>query len=254
MIGSSVEAAYYALVNEYYFIPTRKMPPMFYNKLQVPLLGSERESDVWPKLNIMMGLLSRRLTFNQSPSIRVTDNIIKIATQNTTFKYSFDKLYVFDPTGVQFENDIKISKRKTFIVLDDFELSNMGPKRYELSGLCQQNGFARKLHFYSSDRVDGSSYITDCVVESELNQQEINCFEYSDSMVRFVVERHLKSLGVHGILMKYYDSGKPKYRKPKVTHVKRMVFEKDNNIYEDSQSVKFINLSLREILEESSKG
>ena len=115
--------------------------------------------------------------------------------------------------------------------------------------MISNSNFAKELHFYSSDRVDGSNYITDCVIESELTQDQINSFDYSDSMARFVVERHLTSLGVHGRFMKYYDSGKPKYRKPKVTHVKRLVFEKDNNKYKNTNKIKFIDLSLGEIIE-----
>ena len=40
--------------------------------------------------------------------------------------------------------------------------------------------------------------------------------DYSDSMVRFVVSRHLTSIGIYGSFMDTYKSGKPKYRKPKI--------------------------------------
>ena len=143
---------------------------------------------------------------------------------------------------------------KTYRVIDDFELSVLGPKRYELDPLCYSTSLVKELHFYCSGRVDGSDYITDCVTESELTQEQINSIDYSDSMVRFVVERHLTSLGVYGRLMKYYDSGKPKYRKPKVVHAKRLAYEKDNNLYKDSDKIVFLDKSLGEIIEESTEG
>ena len=87
-----------------------------------------------------------------------------------------------------------------------------------------------------------------------MTQDQLGSVEYSDSMIRFVVERHLVSVGVRGRFMKYYDSGTPKYRKPKVKHVKRISFEKDNNRYKDTEKIKFMNISLEEINEDSTQG
>ncbi len=252
VIGSTVEAAYYALINDFYFIPNRKHPPMFYNKTSISLFGTKDEPELWTKINLMLGLLSKRITFEELHTIRVEDNIIKISTGNTSFKYEFSKLYIFDSTSLQTDCKIKKVKNKTYIVIDDFELSVLGPKRYHLEPILGEENFPRQLHFYSSDRVDGADYITDCVVESELTEEQLNLFDYSDTMVRFIVERHLTSIGVYGRLMEYYKSGKPKYRKPKVVHVKRLVFEKDNSEYHNTERVKFLDLSLENIVEESS--
>ena len=52
--------------------------------------------------------------------------------------------------------------------------------------------------------------------------------------------------------MKMYKNGTPKYRKPKVLHKERIVQERDQNHYEDSENVKFLNLTLKEIFDEFS--
>ena len=252
VIGSTVEAAYYALINDLYFIPNRKRPAMFYNKTSVSLFGTKDEHELWTRINLMLGLLSKRIAFEDTHTIRVEEDAIKVSTGNTSFKYKFDKVYIFDSTSVQTDCRIKEAKDKTYIVMDDFELSILGPKRYHLEPIIGEKSFPKQLHFYSSDRVDGADYITDCIVESELTEEQLNLFDYSDTMVRFILERHLTSIGVYGRLMEYYKSGKPKYRKPKVVHVKRLVFEKDNSIYHDTERVKFLNLSLESIIEESS--
>jgi len=249
VIGSTVEAAYYALVNDYHFIPTRKTPPVFYRKLSAPLYDTDSEPCTWNKINLSLGLASKRISFGDHANIRVAGNEIKIICDNITFRYEFEKMFIFDPTGVQVDTEIEKMYEKTFTILDDFELSNLGPKMQELPSLMESSALAKEMHFYCSDRVDGANFITDCVVESELTYQQLNSFDYSDSMARFVVERYLTSIGVNGIFMKYYDNGQPKYRKPKVVHVKRMVFERDNNIYKDTDNVKFLNMSLKEIHE-----
>tara|TARA_A200000159_G_C7330797_1_gene342838 strand:+ start:1515 stop:2267 length:753 start_codon:yes stop_codon:yes gene_type:complete len=244
VIGSTIESAYYALLNDCYFVPNLQHPPMFYRG----------NIETWPKLNFILGLLSKLISFDNIETIRLVDNQLRIISQNTTYKYNFETCFIFDPTEIQLENDIMTTKPKTFLVFDDFELSTMGKHRFDIEPITGGSNFAREVHFYSSDRVDGASYITDCVVESELTQDQLNSFDYSDTMTRFVVERHLTSVGIYGTFMEYYKSGKPKYRKPKVKHVKRLVYPKDNNVYADTESVKIINLSLEEIVEKSTKG
>ena len=125
------------------------------------------------------------------------------------------------------------------LVLDDFELSQLGKDGKSISDLREDTRFSKKITFYTSDRVDGASYITDCVVESILTQEELNSFDYSDTMVKFVVERYLKLQNVNGTFMNLYKNGTPKYRKPVVKHVKRLIIEKDNNLYKDTKNVKF---------------
>lgn len=244
VIGSSLEAAYYAIINDCFFVPTRKFPPLFYRE----------NTQTWPKLNTMIGLLSKLIAFENVETIRLVDNQLRISSQNVTYKYKFEQCLIFDPTGIQLENEVIQSKPDTFLVLDDFELSNMGEHRFEIEPITGGEGFSREIHFYSSDRVDGAAYITDCVVESELTHEQINDFDYSDTMARFTVERYLTSVGIYGTFMTYYKNGTPKYRKPKVKHVNRLIYPRDNNIYEDTECVKMLDLSMEQIIEESTKG
>ena len=241
VIGSSLQAAYYAIINDCFFVPNRQSPPLFYRE----------NISTWPKLNIMLGLLSKLITFEDTETIRLTDNQLKISAQNMTYKYNFEQCFVFDTTGIQLENEVVETNPKTFLVLDDFELSTLGEHRFEIEPVTNGEGFAREIHFYSSDRVDGASYITDCIVESELTQEQVNDFDFSDTMTRFVVERHLTSVGIYGTLMTYYKNGNPKYRKPKVKHVKRLIYPQDNNVYSNTRSVKILNLSMEDVVEKS---
>ena len=71
-------------------------------------------------------------------------------------------------------------------------------------------------------------------------------------MARFAVIRHLTSIGIHGNFMNLYKNGLPKYRKPKVVHKKRLVLEREQTIYENSERVKFLRLTIKEIFDEFS--
>ena len=249
VIGSTVEAAYYALVNDCVFMDTRKCPPLFYKKLTVPILSQRFDSGAWERVNTMLGLLSRRILLSSSDTIKVFDNKIKIISGVSTFEYTFAKAIIFDSTNLKLNNNILLAKEKSFFVIDDFELSCLGPKRYELEPMVQQSNFAKELHFYSSDRVDGANYITDCILISELTQEQINCFDYSDSIGKILIERYLRSIEIFGSFMKYNPNGTKKYRRPKVVHSSRSSFEKDNNIYENSEFISFVDFSLEQIIE-----
>jgi hypothetical protein len=227
VIGSTVKSAAFALSKGYYFINVREQLQPFYDQI------SE-----WSRLILELGLSGKLLSYEETPKVRIEDDIIKIATDSHTIKYQFGRCYALDPTRVQHENEFIKTNPKTFLVLDDLELSQMG-KRENIPELVTDLDFARRIVFYTSDRVDGASYITDCVVESVLTHEHLNSFDYSDTMVKFVVERYLKSQDINGIFMNLYKNGTPKYRKPIAKHVNRLVFEKDNNVYKDSEAVKF---------------
>ena len=89
--------------------------------------------------------------------------------------------------------------------------------------------------------------MTDCVSESVLSKEQLYSSEYSDAIVRFCIIRHLNSIGIHGNFMNFYKNGDPKYRKPKVIHKKRIVIQKEQDIYEDSDIVKIVDFSMGEI-------
>jgi len=248
VIGSSVESALYAMLTDSYLVDRDQGPSLFYKKLSTPVLFSDSQSELYTRVTLMLALLGKRLPVGLQDSVRVRGNELRIISDNNTFKYSFDSMFVFDPTGVDFENETKSTIDRTFLVIDDFELSVLGSKKDSIQPIESGEGFVKELHFYCSERVDGANYITDCVAESELTQEQLYSFDYSDTMVRFVVERHLQSLGIRGSFMNYYKNGTSKYRKPNVRHVKRIVRERDNNIYKDSDSIRFVDLTLEEII------
>ena len=195
--------------------------------------------DDWSRAVLELGFSGQLLSYDECPKVRIEEDSIKISSDSRLYKYFFENCYVFDPTRVSHDNELLEAKNKTFLVLDDFELSQLGKNGKSIPDSHDNTRFSKKITFYTSDRVDGASYITDCVVESVLTQEELNSFDYSDTMVKFVVERYLKFQNVNGTFMNLYKNGTPKYRKPVVKHVKRLIIEKDNNLYKDTKNVKF---------------
>lgn len=251
VIGSCLQSATYALLNDAFYIDTCVLGPMFYESLKFKFLGFHREDKTKSRILLSLSLQGRLLSYDQQPRIKITDDQIKISDGSTVYKYSFGVCKIFDPLVVDFENVTKTTSPQKFKVYDDFELSRLGPKRLYLKPKnLKDPGPGYKIVFYTSDRVDGAKYVTDCVVESILTREQLNQVEYSDSMIRFYVERYLSESGVKGTFMNFYKNGSPKYRKPKVIHRSRFVVPIDCNTYYDSKNVKFKNLSLEEIFNE----
>lgn len=228
VVGSTVKAANFALSKNYYFINVREYMQPFYTDIKS-----------WSRSILDLGLSGKLLSYDQCPNIKIQDNVLKISSDNKVYRYMFETCYVLDPTRVQHENEVLQTQNKTFLVLDDLEVSQIGKGTKKIKSLSKPRHFARKIIFYTSDRVDGANYITDCVVESILTQEDLNNFDYSDTMIKFVVERYLKSENINGLFMNLYKNGTPKYRKPIVKHVRRFLIGQDNNIYQDSETVKF---------------
>ena len=245
VIGSSVESAVHSVLTDSYFLPTLKFGPMFYQDLDFNVLGHSRSDLTWSRMLMMKSLLGKLLGYEELESISISENTLKISSNAGVFKYDFNLCEVFDTTDVDLENEIVEYHPSLYTVYDDFELSNLGGRHRYLEPKSSGENLASIIHYYISRRVDGANYVTDCVSESVLTKEQLNDFEYSDSMVRFAVIHHLESIGVRGNYMNLYKNGKPKYRKPKVVHSKRIVVEREMNLYKDSKRVKFINPKLK---------
>ncbi len=247
VVGSCTKSALYALLNNSYYLTCGHYFPLFYQAESFRFLSTNRKDYCWSRLILMLSLSGKLIDCSVDTNVKISNNFVKLSSIGSTYRYEFGDCKIFDTTGIQLENEILQHRPNQYFVIDDLELSNLGGKHPTLEHKIESCDFARKIFFYSSDRVDGANYVTDCVVESLLTREQLNSFDYSDSMIRFAVIRHLTSIGIHGTFMKYYKSGKPKYRKPKVKHKKRLIIERENNLYQDSNSIKFINMSTEQM-------
>jgi len=250
VIGNTIESLFYALKTDSYIVYNRKKPHLFYRELPFSILGESREPKAISRLLLSMSLLGKVIQFEGIESIRMSDHSLKIYANNQVYDYQYELCEVFDSTGVTHERDILQPNQPMYHVIDDFELRNIGRSVKNVPSMYQGEQFVSSMHFYTSDRVDGANFITDCVTDSYLTTSQLQDFEYSDSIIKFVVERYLRSVGVNGTVAGINKNGTTKFRRPVVKHVKRLVFEEDRNIYKDSESVRFVNKTLLEIVNE----
>ena len=247
-IGNTLEAAIYAIINDTFFLSTLSFGPIFYDFLEVAPFSSVRKDFCWSRALFSLAMEGRLLNQKVPVSVKIEDDFIKVTEQSTTNKYRFSECYIFDSTGISLENQILETNHSLYRVYDDFEISNLGGKHKMLQPFVSKNNLAKKINFYISDRVDGANYVTDCVVESVLTKEQLHDVNYSDSLVRFIVLRHLKSIGIEGNFMNLYKNGTPKFRKPKIVHKKRIITEIEQNKFKDSKNVKFVSATMEEMI------
>ncbi len=251
VIGSSVESMFYAFTNDYFHILSSSNIPTFYKECSLNLFGNPRQDYTWSRLFLLLSLQGQMIDNVDLQKIRLQERRLKIVTSAHKQEYEFNNCHIFETEPIVFDFDIEVLKSEdpTYTVYDDFELSNLGGRHSSLPPKMSTSNFVKEIHFYSSSRVDGSNYITDCVTESILCYDNLMDFDYSDTMARFAVERYLDSVGVKGNKIGTYKNGSNKYRKPRVLHNKRVVIKKDNNVYKDTKNVFFIkNFSLKEAI------
>jgi len=250
VIGNTVESLFYAIKTDSFIVYNRKRPHLFYRQFPLSIMGDSREPKVISRLLLSLSLIGKVIQFENIENIRITGDVLKLFAENQTYSYQFGQCKIFDPTGVIHENEISHPSAPMYHVIDDFELKNLGRAVKNIPSMNQDDRFVSSIHFYTSNRVDGASFITDCVTDSHLTLDQLQNFEYSDSTIKFVVERYLRSIGVNGTVAGMNKNGTTKYRRPAVKHVKRLVFEEDRNTYKDSEHVKFLAPSLLEIINE----
>lgn len=244
VIGSTVESILYAFVNGYYHINNSDLPPLFYESYEDPPIPNEKLR-IWKRLNLIQSFLSRNIILRGDIQIKIGSNQLKAIDVNGAKLYHFENCHVFQTSQVTLlDNEVKVFKKKTYRVIDDFEIRNLG-KAVKSIDTSQQK---ERMHFYISDRIDGANYITDCVYETTLTESQLNDLEYSDVANKFHIQRFLSSSAYRGKVVAKDKDNKPKYLRPEATHVRRIVVPIDNSLYEDSARVKFKNIKLSELV------
>ena len=80
VIGSTAESALYALLTESYFISTRKIPYLFFENLPFSIMGLNSYPELWSRLNLMLGLLGKKVSIKGDSLIKIDDEKIKFSS------------------------------------------------------------------------------------------------------------------------------------------------------------------------------
>ena len=241
VIGRTLESLMYAFYDGCHYLSTSAIGPQFYEKHLLSSSLSISSKKIWDKLKVLHSLSGKVIPSVNYRALRIRDNELTVSSDLGVQKYVFEKCIIFDSAPIDHENEIVESRAETFSVIDDFELKRLGREYRTIDPLHREGSLARDLYFYTSERIPGAKYVTDCAVASFLTAEMLYSVDFSDTAVKFIVEREIaNTLDIKGKNMGFYKNGSIKYYKPEATHKHRFVQKIDNNVYEDSKSVIFL--------------
>ena len=153
------------------------------------------------------------------------DDVFVVCKNNVVNKLAYDKITLFDDKNIIGLPDIK-KEIDQFTVIDTMRSVSFVFKDTSFSHTTGDN-FVKEI-YVQKDYVNSPAQIW---VLSKLNKQELNDFDFSDTMAKFKTETTLKEIGFTGNFMK---------RDEVVLEVVERSVQTKMNAYEDTEKINFI--------------
>jgi hypothetical protein len=169
---------------------------------------------LWEHLLFVLGLKGLVPFSDLCSSLRLDTNELTGFSDYAKLRtVEFDRCYYFDEHATY--NLLSCEKsRKTYHVYDDFAFIRGG--KHHLDLMESKDQFCNKIWFYPTPRVDGRSPFKDACVLSILSDDQIDDFDFSETIVRLTMLEKMKGLGLRGPRNGYQKDGSIRYRSFKV--------------------------------------
>ena len=212
VIGSSLDAFLFAF---------KKGIPVFFTKPQIPkkfdflspneeysLLGipavktkltdgnkttfvGNRKDLLWSNLHFILSLSGLIPLSGLCETIRCDKNeLITMNSYSKMVRIKFAICYYFGDDNVI--DLLSIKKENTrYIIYDWFDFNKGG--KHKIDFLDNDDDFCRKTWFFTTDRNRIARSIRDCCVISYVTKEQINDFDYSETMSKFYLKKQIKN-------------------------------------------------------------
>ena len=243
VLGSSLDAILFGAQNFFPVIFSDFQKPFrfetFEPKLNLDFLNISQ--DLWPKSLTTFGdeisvgmpkhLLWERFMFllsahghvplsNLCRSFRASDNKLTCFNEYSKIaEIEFENCYYFGDDNVHGLFEQKQLDNHKYLCYDWIAFNKGG--KHDIDFFETDSDFVKRVWFYPSDRIDGNTAVKDACVLSILNTEQINDFDFSETMAKFKLISDMESRGMKGQFNGYGPNGNPKYYKFKTTHTKR---------------------------------
>jgi len=262
VVGSSTSALLFAFMRRLPVLFASSNEPFRFSKIDddydLSFMGLEPfcaydERFVWQRLMLLLGLSGLMPLSDLAGSIRVEENNLRIVTKNQRLiKGTFTKLHVFDDQDIAGLPDLSGEIKEKNRVIDWVNVRRCS--RHDIKELKGDGDFASQIFFYPTDRSDNKNY-KDLVVLSRLTDAQLDDFEFSDTMVKFVVTEMMKEAGIKGRKngIDYKQGGKQKYLSILLEPAEREVHPVVHRYYEPDPRFEFHYEELHELLTATKK-
>ena len=246
VVGGSLDALLYSYFTHSKCIFVKDRPPFEFDNLDESLkerFGVETERELWERLIFSLSLEGLLPLSDKAATISITDKEVKAVSHNSRlFRFSFDKMVVFDDEGISGLPLKEETKNQKVKVADWFHVhSGMKHDHWLLES---GDDFVNQIIFYPSKRYGKQKPDTrrkDLVSVSYIDEKELKEFDYSNTMVKFKVLEMMKEAGIKGARngRDQQNPEKYKYYAVKVEHVEREILHKPKATFKKDERFEF---------------
>ena len=193
VIGKSLEAILFSYYSGYPIVLTSTKSPYPFEdlKFELPNFFCRKKNEIWSLLLFEISLKGLSPFGADVTSIRVQENKMAIFLDQTKkINVSFERCFIFDNENISCGNNILSKEKPHYRVLDWFNVRSGAS--HDLEEIITPDEFVKEIYFYKSSRIDGDRNLKDLVAVSFLDAEQLNNFEYSDTMARFKIENLMK--------------------------------------------------------------
>ena len=190
VVGWREEAVSFAHTHGYHLIVNSEQRPFHYS------VGLETVKSNWLEGIYQLGIQSLLPVPFEVQTISLDDSKLKIITRgNTQVLFDFGKLHIFDLDNFNnLEVEEVVEDHHVYDMFDVVEGSRLGDD----FTLLPQEEFIKSINFVSSNRVDKntSGDFKDIIVRSVIPDADLRSFDFSETVVRLMLERKLKEYNI----------------------------------------------------------
>lgn len=260
VIGGGLNAKMYSYYNKCPCICRSTDAPFEFDMLQQAPLPKVQGYDpkntlqVWERLSFLLGISGQLPMDGNVSGINIRDNVLKVTTIGSRLcRFKFDKLIIFNDRDVFGLPLIKGREIGNSRVIDWFNVRSGMEHMHD--SITTDDNFVKEVIFYPSDRFGNQKsgrIRKDLVSISYLDENEINDFEYSDTMARFKILQLMKDAGIKGARngRDTYNPEIYRYYSPKIEATQREMFPNIKNYYEEDERFEFRYDTPEEIIEQ----
>ena len=183
---------------------------------------------VWERMIFLLSMRGHVPLSNLCSNLRASDN--KITCYNEYAKIAeirFKNCYCFGDNNIQGLFKQKVLDNYEYVCYDWIAFNKGG--KHGIDFIETDDDFVKRIWFYSSDRIDGNTAVKDACVVSVLTHEQIQDFNYSETMAKFKLLSEMESRGMKGQFNGYSLNGNPRYYKFKTTHTRRDKHAEEKN-------------------------
>ncbi len=253
VVGSSLSALLFAYVNNYPTLFTKPIPPFRFDylstkldlsRLKIPFnnltlksfdakmqVGTQKVL-LWERLLFLQSLKGNLISTRDTHSLRFSDDKIIVSNEySKIMDLAFERCYYYGDIGaVGFVEKTNVDA-STYICYDHIAFNSGG--KHEIDYIRTGEDFVSEIWFYSSDRIDGNTPVRDACAVSELTRQQLQDFDYSETMARFKTLKVMKDNGMRGKQNGYTKKGTPRHYDFRTTSIERQTHRK----YDESRAL-----------------